>query len=107
MNGIAAADAEYARYERVLISRITWIETVVGAQGNERRERDFLARFFVTAPLDDATAEMTVQLRREYRMRLPDAMIWATARVQGAELVTRNTKDFDPSWPGIRVPYSL
>ena len=107
LNGIAAADAEYARYERVLISRITWIETMVGAQGDEPRVRDFLAQFFVAAPLDEATAEMTVQLRREYRMRLPDAMIWATARVQGAELVTRNTKDFNPSWTGIRVPYSL
>ena len=25
LNGIAAADAEYARYEWVLVSRITWI----------------------------------------------------------------------------------
>lgn len=80
---------------------------MVGAQDDEQRVRDFLGLFFVAAPLDDATAEMAVQLRREYRMRLPDAMIWATARVQGAELVTRNTKDFDPSWTGIRVPYSL
>ena len=70
LNGIAAADTEYTRYERVLISRITWIETMVGAQGDEQRVRDFLARFFVAAPLDDATAEMTVQLRREYRLRL-------------------------------------
>ena len=107
LNGIAAADTEYVRYERVLISRITWIETMVGAQGDEQRVRDFLARFFVAAPLDDATSEMSVQLRREYRLRLPDAMIWATAHVQGAELVTRNTKDFDRSWPGIRIPYSL
>ena len=77
---------------------------MVGAQGDEQRVRDFLARFFVAAPLDDATAEITVQLRREYRLRLPDAMIWATARVQGAELVTRNSKDFDPAWSGIRIP---
>lgn len=107
LNGIAEADAEYACYERVLISRITWIETMVGAKGDGQRERDFLTRFFITAPLDDATAEMTVQLRREYRLRLPDAMIWATARVQDAEFVTRNTKDFAPSWTGIRIPYSL
>ena len=33
---------------------------MVGAQGDEQRVRDFLARFFVAAPLDDATAEMTV-----------------------------------------------
>ena len=107
LNGIAAADTEYARYERVLISPITWIETMVGAQDDEQRVRDFLSRFFVTAPLDDATSELAVQFRRQYHMRLPDAIILATAGVQGAELVTRNTKDFDASWSGIRVPYSL
>ena len=31
LNGVAAADAEYSRYERVLISRITWMEVLVGA----------------------------------------------------------------------------
>jgi predicted nucleic acid-binding protein len=32
LNGISAADAEYKRYTWVLISRITWMEVLVGAQ---------------------------------------------------------------------------
>ena len=34
-------------------------------------------------------------------------MIWASARIQGWQLVTRNTKDFPPEWAGIRLPYTL
>jgi hypothetical protein len=40
-------------------------------------------------------------------MKLLDAMILATAQVNGAILVTRNTKDFPANMPGIRVPYTL
>lgn len=40
-------------------------------------------------------------------MRLPDAIIWASAQSQGALLVTRNSNDYPPEEPGIRVPYRL
>jgi predicted nucleic acid-binding protein len=36
-----------------------------------------------------------------------DAIILATARETGANLMTRNTKDFDPRWPDVREPYKL
>ena len=48
-----------------------------------------------------------VQLRRARRLRLPDALIWATDRRRGSLLVTRNTKDFPKDDPGVRVPYSI
>jgi hypothetical protein len=40
-------------------------------------------------------------------MKLLDAFILATAQVNGAILITRNTKDFPVNMPGIRVPYTL
>jgi predicted nucleic acid-binding protein len=40
-------------------------------------------------------------------MKLLDAMILAAAQVNGAILVTRNTRDFPANMPGIRVPYTL
>jgi predicted nucleic acid-binding protein len=52
-DGIATAAEELSHYERVLISRITWME------------------------------------------------------VLGALLVTRNTRDFDPTEPGVRIPDRL
>lgn len=107
LNGVAEADAEYSRYERVLISRVTWMEVLIGAEGDNAELRDFLETHFEIIPLDLAVAETAVQLRREHRIRLPDAIIWATARVNDAVLATRNTKDFNPDWDGIRLPYTL
>ncbi|MDP2313434.1 MAG: PIN domain-containing protein [Pseudomonadota bacterium] len=100
---------EYLRDARgAAISRLTWMEVMVGAQGEdeERAIRAFLSVFEVLA-LDEAVAEETVRLRRARRLKLPDAIIFATARVHGRELATRNTKDFPASSPGVFVPYSL
>ena len=47
-------------------------------------------------------------LRRERsRLRLPHAVIHASAQVHGRILITRNTRDFPADMPDIRVPYSL
>ena len=107
LNGVEAADKEYGRYERVLVSRITWMEVLVGAEGDDGPVRDFLESHFEIIPLDLAVAETAIQIRRTYRLRLPDAIIWATAQAHSAVLVTRNSKDFLPAWQGIRVPYQL
>lgn len=107
LNGEEQADTEYNRYERVLISRITWMEVLVGAEDNDTVLRDFMESHFEIIPLDLAVAETAVQLRREYHIRLPDAIIWGTAKANEASLVTRNTKDFNPAWSDIQVPYTL
>ena len=107
LNGLSGAGAEYVRYQRVLISRITWIEVMVGAQDDDVRLRDFLETNFEIIPLDLSVAEAAVRLRRTHRIRLPDAIIWATAQTHQAVLVSRNTKDFNPDWDGIRVPYEV
>lgn len=108
LNGVPEADAEFSRYEHVLISRVTWMEVLVGAQGDDDAQlRDFMETHFEIVTLDLAVAETAVQLRRSHHLRLPDAIIWATAQTQKAVLVTRNTKDFNPEWEGIRVPYKI
>ena len=107
LNGVEVADAEYGRYDRVLISVITWIEAMVGATDDEEAVRDFLSSRFEVAPLDESVAAATIIIRRSRRLRLPDAIIFATAQVYHAVLVTRNTKDFDPAWGDIRVPYAI
>ena len=106
LNGAAKARDEIARYGQRSISLISWLEVLVGARDAEEDAalRDFLAGFEVLA-LDRATAEEAVRLRRSHRIRLPDAVVWATARTAGAILVTRNTRDFPADDPGVRVPY--
>ena len=107
LQGIRAARTEIERYEDRAISILTWIELLVGATvANEPRVRILLADFRTVA-LDEDVAEEAASLRRAHRMKLPDAVIWASARRSGRLLVTRNVKDFPPNDPGVREPYKL
>jgi hypothetical protein len=44
--------------------------------------------------LNGDIVETTIELRKNFRIKLPDAIIAATALVNNFELITRNTKDF-------------
>ena len=44
--------------------------------------------------LDDAVVQKTIDIRRSKRIKLPDAIIAATALVNGLEIISRNTSDF-------------
>ncbi len=79
LNGLPEADDEYARYERVLVSRTTWMEVLVGMQEDDAQVGDLLETHFEIIPPDLEVAEKAVQLRRMHHMRRPDATIWATA----------------------------
>ncbi len=108
MNGVQAARRELAADAEGAISVVTWIEVLVGCKDatEEQLARSLLATFEVIG-LDGAIAEEAIVLRRERRVKLPDAAVLATARVRGLQLVTRNTKDFSEADPTIRVPYRL
>ena len=108
LRGIEAASKELDRYDEVAVSRIVWIEFLVGAKTPdlETQIRRLLNRFDLLE-IDAKIAESAVLLRKTKRIKLPDAIIWATAQVHQCLLVTRNTRDFDPNEPGVRVPYTL
>ena len=107
LGGVPEARRELGLYEDAAISIVTWMEVMVGAsEETSVATRAFLARFKMV-DLDEAIAETAVQLRRSHRMRLPDAIVWASARRQDRILVTRNTRDFPESDPGVRAPYTL
>lgn len=107
LNGIEAARQEIFRYERAAISLVTWMEVLVGATAEEEPiVRGFLHRFVVLG-IDQIVAEQAIALRKVRRIKLPDAIVQATAMVEGLVLITRNTKDFPEDSTGIRVPYRL
>lgn len=107
LNGIPESRAELARYRRVFISPITFVEVLVGtSQASDVTVRAFLARFTM-AELSTATLEAAIRLRKEYRIRVPDALVWAAAEIHGLLIVTRNTRDFPAEHPSVRVPYTL
>nr|WP_296750727.1 type II toxin-antitoxin system VapC family toxin [Thioalkalivibrio sp.] len=107
LNGIDAAREEIAAYPHPMISTITWVEVMVGSQIDEEvAVRQFLDRF-LQVQLDATVAERAVSIRRQIRIRLPDAIIWASAQMEDALLVTRNSRDFPRLAPDVRIPYSL
>ena len=108
LNGIAAASREIERYEEIAISVVTWMEVLAGADDAEEEAitREFLSRFKVQ-PVEKVVAERAIKIRRQNKLKLPDAIIWATAKELGRILVTRNTKDFLAKEAGIRVPYQV
>jgi predicted nucleic acid-binding protein len=107
LNGAPQASEEITRYIRPAICTITWIEVLVGIPpAQEPAARAFLATFELQE-LDAPIAEEAIRLRRQHRIKLPDAIIWATARVGHALLVTRNSRDFPSNDPGIRIPYVI
>ncbi len=105
--GRTGASSTIHAYTDKIISRITWMEVLIGAKdsADEATIRSFLATFRV-AELDAALAEGAVQLRRSHvpKLKLPDAIIYATAKQEACCLVTRNTKDFSASAADIAPP---
>ena len=66
-----------------------------------------ILRDFRVIDLSRRIAREATELRKSRRVRLPGAVIWATARHESALLITRNTKDFPAGDPGIRIPYRV
>lgn len=101
------ARLELTRYSHHRISRIVWTEIIAGEALERRGIVQQLIVPFEVVELDGRIAAAAADIRYRSRMKLLDAMILATAQVNGAILVTRNTRDFPAMMPGIRVPYTL
>lgn len=107
LNGSVQAKAELERYQYKAISAITWMEVMVGASPEtELIIRRFL-NDFVNLPIDVAVSEQAIKIRKNHKIKLPDAIVWATAQTNQCIFVTRNTKDFSSNEPGVRIPYKI
>ncbi|MGZ8257061.1 MAG: PIN domain-containing protein [Gallionella sp.] len=107
LNGVDLAKFELEKYTDKAISPITWMEVMVGATpSTEVALRGFLSSF-ISLPVNERVASVAVELRKKHGVKLPDAIIWATAQTDRRILITRNTKDFLKDEAGVRVPYQI
>jgi predicted nucleic acid-binding protein len=108
LQGVEAAKVEIGRYRSPLYSVISWMEIMVGAASAEEAEAAaVLFGSMRRIDLSHVVAQQAVEVRKKLTLRLPDAVILASADVEGCLLVTRNTRDFDRDDPRIRIPYSV
>jgi predicted nucleic acid-binding protein len=84
------------QYKRVYISLITYIE-VLGYNFKDEDEKiitkQILGMFEILNP-DIEIADLTISYRKMKKIKIPDAIILATARKMNAKLITSNKIDF-------------
>ena len=107
LNGIPGAQLELELYSQKSISVMTWIEVMAGTDSSDERQTRLVLQAYQLLPMTSVVAERAFILRRDRRLKLPDAIILATAQTSGLLLVTRNSKDFSTSDPQIRIPYQI
>lgn len=107
LNGREPARVELQRFSDRAISVITWMEVMVGASPDMMDATRAFLQSFEQIPLHENIAAKAVLICRERRIKLPDAIVWASALVNDRLLVTRNIKDFPADEPGVRMPYQL
>jgi len=84
------------QFEALSISVISYME-VLGYRFNNSKEENFvkeLVSMFNVRFVDQEIAENVIDIRKQYRIKLPDAIIAATANTDDLCLVTRNVEDF-------------
>jgi predicted nucleic acid-binding protein len=108
LNGHTPAQTEIEKHTDKLISRITFREVLVGAKlpSDEPPMRAFLSSFR-TIELSEMIVEEAIRLRRAMKIKLPDAIIYATAKIEQCHLLTRNSKDFGHACSDVIAPYGI
>ena len=107
LNGIPAAKLELERFTDKAISPITWMEVMIGATEATKAATKAFLESFELLQIDAKVAERAVLIRQTKKVKLPVAIIWASAQVNDRLLVTRSSKDFAADEAGVRVPYGV
>jgi predicted nucleic acid-binding protein len=108
-NGVEMATAFLAlNRHRAAISPVTRIEALSGVPDDDRLVYARLLDHFPTLSIDRETADGAVEMRRHYRLKVPDALQAALAIQHGLQLVTRDVRDLSPEkFAFVTVPYII
>ena len=108
-NGVEDATHFVQRFAQThVISAITRAEVLAGFADDDVALGAALLGSFRFLPMDAAIADEAARLRRQTRLKLPDAIQAAFAITHNLRLATRNTNDFPPhQFDFVVVPYSF
>ena len=93
-NGMAFMDDVIDQeYNISVISRIE-LYAYSKLTDKDKETLDIFTRKASVLNINDDIIEQTIELRKKFKTKLPDAIIAATALVYDLSLITHNTKDF-------------
>lgn len=95
------------RFKSIFISVISYME-VLGYNYADDREKDYMTELvsvFTVRYIDKQIADVTIKVRKQHRLKLPDAIIAGTALADGLCLITRNIDDFKKTECTILNPF--
>ena len=93
---------DFASEDDVLFISVISLMEAKGYQFSNKKEEtiiDSLCENLIKAHLTDDVIETVISLRKKHNIKLPDAIILATAIENNLQLITRNTKDFEVAAP--------
>lgn len=94
--GIVSIEEIVAEYDFLFISIISYIE-VLGYKFTNINEKSLVENIIENIPIiniDKEIADIAIEYRRKFKIKLPDALILATAKITQSVLLTRNINDF-------------
>ncbi|MBM3395817.1 MAG: type II toxin-antitoxin system VapC family toxin [Betaproteobacteria bacterium] len=108
-NGIDAATQFLESHEGDLaVSAITRAEVLAGFSDAAVELGTSVLDSFQFLPMDVAICDAAAKIRRQTKLKLPDAIQAAFATFHSMKLVTRNTRDFPATrFSFVVVPYRL
>ena len=82
--------------DELFISDISYMETLgfPFSDENEKREIKALLDVLFRFSIEESIVQKVVEIKQQRRIKLPDAIIAATAIVHNCSIVTRNVNDF-------------
>ncbi len=89
MNGRLASPLPEGKYCVSVISEIELL-SFPGLSGNEEQRIHELLQVLERIPLSDAVCEKAIRLRRDHRLKIPDAIIVSSALIHQAILLTND-----------------
>lgn len=103
--GDPAIKTALERFAGLKLPAAAYVEFMTGLETPNEKEvfGNIIASLFEIVQTDMDICHEAADLRRKMRLKLPDALIYATARVGGGTLITRD-KNFDAQAKDIYVP---
>ncbi len=96
-----------AKYEELCVSIITYVE-VYAYEFEDKKEKALIDRFFENVEIIEVNRKIAAQAilyrkSKTKKIKLPDAIILASAKYISADLITDDTADFQSVDPSVKV----